>query len=457
MKLQTTILALCLCTGAFAQSIGTAELKAIRDSYAANPANAAVQNIISHTSDIQGLALNKASEGKLDNYFKYTVTPLKSAPNQYTSGRCWLFASLNGIRHFANEKFNVKDFRFSHNFDSFWDLFEKSNLFLEGIIATANEDIDSRAVATYFKTPVGDGAAWNFFVNLAEKYGVAPEGVMPETVHSNATDNMRNVLKEKLRMEGWKFREKAAAGATTDQLRAYKVEVMKDVYKILAYCLGEPPTEFTWRYTDKKGESHVIKTTPQEFYKMIVPADFGFKSMVMIMNDPTREYYKVYSIAGYTNTIEGTNWVYLNLPNDEIKAGVLASIKNNEAVYTSSDWRKGMNKAAGTIDVDTYDLQSLFGMDFAMDKKVRILTRQSSSAHAMLIDACDTDENDRPVKWRFFNSWFAGGEKSIYVFSDEWFDEYMFRVALDRKYLGEKALKALDTKPVELPMWDYMN
>ncbi len=34
------------------------------------------------------------------------------------------------------------------------------------------------------------------------------------------------------------------------------------------------------------------------------------------MNDPTREYYKVYEIKNYRNTIEGINWTSLNLPNE---------------------------------------------------------------------------------------------------------------------------------------------
>lgn len=456
-KIAISLAALCICAGLSAQSIGVSELTSIRGAYSADPANAALQNVLSHTPDLQGLALNRNAEGRMDGYFKYSVTPLKSAPDQYTSGRCWLFTSLNGIRHYAVRKYNVKDFRFSHNYDSFWDLFEKSNLFLEGIISTAGEDIDSRAVATYFGNPVSDGAAWNCFVNLAEKYGVVPESVMPETYHSNNTANMRAILNQKLRAEGWNIREKAAAGASEEDLRAYKVEVMKDVYKILALCLGEPPVEFTWKYQDKDGVTRVLSTTPLEFYRSIVPADYGYKSNVMVMNDPTREYYKVYSIDCYKSVIEGTPWVYLNLPNEEIKAAALATVKDNEPVYISCDWRKGMNKSACTMDMDTYDLNTLFGMNFDMDKKARILTRYSTSAHAVLIVACDTDENDKPVKWKVFNSWFATGEKMEYTVSDDWLDGYVFRVSLDRKYLSAKALEALGSEPEHLPMWDYMN
>lgn len=456
-RLLTFIAAMVAGLPLFGQALGQAELQEIRGSFVKDEQTAALQNVISHTLDLSKLAIRVNPDKVLDGLFKYEVKALPSAPDQYTSGRCWLFTSLNALRPWAMEKYNVKDFRFSHNFDSFWDLFEKSNLFLEGIIETRAEETDSRIVAHLFKTPVADGAAWNFFINLAEKYGVAPESVMPETVHSNKTANMRTLLNQKLRREGWEIRKMAAAGASEADLRAHKLSVMKDVYRILALCLGEPPTEFTWTYKDRGGKVHSLTTTPQAFYKTIVPADYGFGSMVMIMNDPTRPYYKVYEIDRYRNTFEGRNWVYLNLPNEEMKAGALATLKDGDAVYVSCDWRKGMVKPANSMTCDSYDYDSLFGVAFGMDKEARIATRYSASAHAMLIIACDTDENDHPTKWKFFNSWFDTGEKSTLTFTDEWFDGYLFRMALDRKYLSEKALQALETEPVQLPAWDYMN
>ncbi len=92
-----------------------------------------------------------------------------------------------------------------------------------------------------------------------------------------------------------------------------------------------------------------------------------------------------------------------------------------------------------------------------MDKKARILTRQSGSSHAMTLIGCDTDEKDRPVKWEFENSWgAASGHNGYLTFTDRWFDEYMFRLVVHKKYLDEKAIQALKTQPVQLPVWDYM-
>ena len=104
-----------------------------------------------------------------------------------------------------------------------------------------------------------------------------------------------------------------------------------------------------------------------------------------------------------------------------------------------------------------YDYESLLGVKLHMDKKARILTRQSGSAHAMTLVGCDTDANDKPVKWEFENSWGAdNGHNGYLTFTDKWFDEYMFRIVIRKAYLNEKAIEALKGKPVQLPVWDYM-
>jgi bleomycin hydrolase len=455
-KVFLFVAALTLCLGAAAQSIGKNELKEIQGSFIKDASTVALQNVLSHNTDINTLASNLSNEGKQDTYFKYEVD-VKGITNQRSSGRCWLFTSLNELRPVAAEKLNVKEFYFSQNYDSFWDLFEKSNLFLENIIASAKKEITDIEVVTYLKTPVGDGGVWNLFVDIAEKYGVVPAEVMPETEFSNNTGNLRKILNEKLRDGAWTLRQMAEGGAREKALRKEKIEIMKQVYRILALCLGEPPTEFTWRYKDRSGKVQTLTSTPQEFYAMIAPKDFNMKTMVMIMNDPTREYYKLYEIESYRNTWEGFNWIYLNLPNEDIKPMALASIKDNRPMYISCDVGKYSSRAGGWLDTNLYDYEKLFGIDISMDKKARILTRQSGSSHAMLLIACDTDENDVPLKWKFENSWGpASGQKGYVLLTDEWFDEYLFRIVIDKKYVPANILKMLDQKPVKLPVWDYM-
>ena len=441
---------------AAAQTIGTAELKEIRSSFNKDAGTIAIQNILTNDKNIKQNALNRDVQGKIDHFFKYR-TDVKGITNQYSSGRCWMFTSMNVLRPTVMKKFEISDFDFSHNYTYFWDLFEKANLFLENVISTADKNFDDREVVTFFSSPVSDGGVWNLFYNVAEKYGVVPQSVMPETAHSNNTGQMTGILNERLRTGGYAIREAASGGAKQKELREMKVVIMKDVYRILSLCLGEPPVNFTWRYKDSKGNIKALSTTPIDFYKSIIPQGYNPNQFIMVMNDPTREYYKVYEIKNYRNTIEGINWKYLNLPNEEIKVSALASIKNNEPLYTSCDVGKQNNGETGILTPNNYDYQSLFGIKLSMDKKARILTRQSGSSHAMLLVACDTDENDKPVKWEFENSWGASaGHNGYLTFTDEWFSEYMFRMVLNKKYLSPKAIESLKGKSIMLPIWDYM-
>lgn len=458
MKLKLFAICLLLSPSAlYAQKgeIDAATLSAIKSSYSKDASTKALHNAILSNKSLKALALNSEVTGKIDNHFKYKVTGNNFITDQEQSGRCWMFTSMNVFRPAVKEKFNVSSFDFSHNYNYFWDLFEKSNLFLENMITTAKKDINDREVVTFLSSPIDDGGVWNHFYNVSKKYGVVPQSVMPETLHSNNTSSMLSLLKERLRKGGFEIRE---SGKSEKEMREMKVTVMKDIYRILALCLGEPPVTFDWKYIDKDGKAQILKDyTPQKFFAEVVPANYSPDNYIMIMNDPTRPYYRVYDIKNYRNTVDGTNWVYLNLPNEDIKEAALKSIKNNEPMYSSSDVGKDLNMAEGVLAVGMYDYKSLTGVDFSMDKRARILTRQSGSAHAMSLVACDTDENDKPIKWQFENSWgAAAGDKGYLTLTDEWFNEYIFRLVIKKDYLNEKAIKALKAEPLQLPVYDYM-
>ncbi len=455
-KIFLTASAALLTLGLSAQELTKEDVRAIQASFVKDAPTIALQNVLTNQANLRELALNHDLQGKIDHYFKYRVD-VKGITDQHNSGRCWMFTSMNVLRPSVMKQFGINEFDFSHCYSYFWDIFEKSNLFLENAIRTADKDMLDREVSFYFKSPISDGGVWNLFYNVAEKYGVVPQSVMPETAHSNSTGAMSSIIEERLRAGGMQLRDLADSKAKAKEIKAAKMDILKDVYRVLALCLGNPPSEFTWRYKTNDGEIKEINSTPLDFYHSIRPENYDPQTYIMIMNDPVREYYKVYEIQNYRNSQEGVNWVYLNLPNDVIKAAALKSIQDNVPMYASCDVRKYNDMKSGISDPEMYDYESLFGIKLDMDKKERVLTRQSGSSHAMTLIGVDVDKNGKTVKWEFENSWGpTAGHNGYITFTDKWFDDYMFRIVIDKKFLDDASVKAAATKPVQLPAWDFM-
>jgi bleomycin hydrolase len=242
-------------------------------------------------------------------------------------------------------------------------------------------------------------------------------------------------------------------GKTEDR----KTEMLTEIYRILVECLGVPPTEFEWTMRDKDGKVVSTKTyTPKSFYQEYIGEDLE-KNYVMIMNDPTREYGKVYEIDYDRHVYDGENWLYVNLPIERVKEIAIASIKNNTAMYFSCDVAKFLNTKKGTMDLKNFDYESLFATDFPMDKKQRVQTFASGSSHAMTLIAVDVDKDGKPTKWMVENSWgAAAGYNGCLIMTDEWFEEYMFRVVAEKQFVPADVLEMLKQKPIKLPAWDPM-
>jgi bleomycin hydrolase len=225
---------------------------------------------------------------------------------------------------------------------------------------------------------------------------------------------------------------------------------------MLALNLGEPIKEFTWSKKDAQGKSVSPKTyTPQSFYQEFANQDFN--NYVMIMNDPTREYNKVYEIEYDRHVYDGQNWKYLNLPMDKIANMAIVAIKDSTAMYFSCDVGKFLDRDKGFLDINNFDYASLMGVSFGMNKKERIATFASGSSHAMTLVAVDLDATGKPKKWMVENSWGSNyGYKGNLIMTNEWFNEYMFRLVVDKKYIPDDILNLLNQKAILLPPWDPM-
>ena len=427
-------------------------LAQISATYEDNGYDKAISNALAGTS-ISVLAVNADNAAMIDTHFSDRVKT-KGITDQKSSGRCWLFTGLNVLRAKMIDKYDLPGMEFSQSYLFFYDQLEKANLFLQGVIDTRKLPFEDRQVDWLFSNPLSDGGQFTGVSNLITKYGLVPAEAMPETFQANNTSQMANLLKLKLREFGLELR--AAVKARPAELQEMKVRQLSEIYRILALCLGEPVKEFEWTRCDR--DNNIVSRatyTPMGFYQEFIGEDLE-NNYVMIMNDPTREYGKVYEIDYDRHVYDGHNWLYINLPVERIKEMAIASIKDNVAMYFSCDVGKFYNSKKGTLDIANFDYASLMGVTFGMDKKQRVQTHASGSSHAMTLIAVDIVDGE-PVKWMVENSWGpASGYKGCLIMTDEWFDEYMFRLVVEKKYVPEDVLKMLDQEPVMLPAWDPM-
>ena len=435
--------------------ITPAMMQEISASYQSTPADKALRNAIG-ANDIRKLALNQDNRQAMDTYFSVKVNS-KGITDQQSSGRCWLFTGLNVMRAKAIAKYNLPSCEFSQVYSFFYDQLEKANLFLQGVIETAKQPMDSRQVEWLFKNPLSDGGTFTGVADVVGKYGLVPKEAMPETYSSENTSRISSLITLKLREEGLRLRQLAAEGKGKSQLQKEKTATLGTVYRMLTLAFGVPPTEFDYTVRDAQGKPLAVEHhTPKSFFeKYGDPQLLG--SYVMLMNDPTREYYKVYEIDYDRHSYDGHNWRYVNLPIEEIKEMAIASLKDSTMMYFSCDVGKCLNSECGLLDLNNYDYGALMGTQFTMDKKQRIQTFASGSSHAMTLMAVDLDANGKPKKWMVENSWGANsGYKGHLIMTDEWFDEYMFRLVVETKYVPAKVQELLKQKAILLPAWDPM-
>lgn len=377
--------------------------------------------------------------------------------SQEKSGRCWLFAGLNTMRFKVMKKLNLKNFELSQSYAMFFDKLEKANYFLENILETMDEAIDSRLLMWLLDSPLQDGGQWDMFTALIKKYGVVPKSVMPETFHSSNSARMNQILTLTLRTNAKALREANEKGKNVDELKSCKKNMMEEFYRLLTLFLGVPPTKFDFEVVDKNKEFYADRQmSPKTFYDKYVEMDL--KNYISIINAPTKDkpFNRTFTVQ-YLGNVEGADPLkYLNLKMAEFKALAIEQLKAGDPIWFGSDVGKKMKREEGILDENIYAYERVLDLEFILDKAGRLDYGESLMTHAMVITGVNLVDG-KPNRWKVENSWGdKTGNKGYYVMSDAWFDEYVYQLVINIKHLSQEQLAAWETKAIELKPWDPM-
>ena len=344
----------------------------------------------------------------------------------------------------------------SQSWLAFWDKLEKCNWYYENIIDTVNLDSDDRTVSFIVGSGVNDGGQWDMFVNIANKYGLVPKSVFPETAQSSGTGPLNSQINISLKKGAAVLREMYKKGKTKEKLEAKKEELLSQIYVFLTECYGSPIKEFDFEYKDKDGKYFIEKGYTSQSFK-----DKYFGNMLdeykSIINAPTADkpYNKVYTIDRLCNVVGGNLIKHLNLKINEFKKAIIAQLKDGEIVWFGCDCGKsGERQEKNLWDDKLYNYDAITGLDTSLTKAQGVGYHYSSMNHAMCITGVHLDEKGNPVRWKIENSWGTDGPNGgYYAMTDSWFDKFVYQAVVHKKYLGAKA-DLYDGEIITLKPWD---
>ncbi|KMY81678.1 aminopeptidase C [Leuconostoc mesenteroides subsp. dextranicum] len=380
--------------------------------------------------------------------------------NQKQSGRCWMFAALNTMRHDIKDRFHISDeFQLSQSYTLFWDKFEKANYFYENVLKTATEPLDSRRVAFLLTTPQQDGGQWDMIVSIIEKYGLVPQSIYPESKASSATTELNNTLNTLLRHDATVLRGLGAQQASKDKISNARNEMLANVYRLLSLTLGEPPVQFDFEYRDELHNFHVERQlTPQDYYQKFVSWDLD--EYISVINAPTADkpFDATYNVDMLGNVVGGRDVKHLNVDINKMKASAISQLKDGQSVWFGVDMGPQVDRESGLMASGIFASDDLFNVDSTMTKAQRLDYGESLMTHAMVLTGVDLDENDQPTKWKVENSWGEKvGKKGYFTMSDDWMSEYAYQIVVKKEYLSSELVNIYDnSKPTLLSPWDPM-
>lgn len=318
------------------------------------------------------------------------------------------------------------EFEYSENYLLFWEIFEKANNFLNNIIELSNNDLNERNNHFILDRAIKLNSNWLFYNSLIKKYGLVNVEEMPSNLINEDLDRLIELISLKMRQSAAlirRFKEKNS----DKMLNVAREKVLKDLFNLLTYCLGEPPTNSIKLENDLLGDLFTIANLPGN----------------------SREINKIYKIK-YSDKVENyPEYKFINLSFDDFTKSIINQIDNGSGVWVICEADKMSDTEHHLYDTEIFNYNETLGTCFDLDKAKRIDYCENLNIRSALIVAYHRD-NERVTKWKMVNP----KTKETYILTNTWFELYVYKAIIFKKYIL-KSLKNVDEET--LPAWDNIN
>lgn len=432
------------------EQISLEQISKFNEEYNKNRNNKIIENSITKNG-LESTCIDRQSIIENQPIFNIEL-PESKRYDQKDSYKCWIYAGINVIKHdiAQNLGIDIMKLELSNNFIAFFDKLEKSNNAYENIIELENIDLDYIHKEKIIQFCVSEGGYWQWFVAIINKYGIVPMSFMPDAVESTNYQKVSEIFAEKVKKDINYLLELKNNNESTEKLREEKERFLQENYNLLSKILGQPIFKFDYEYKDKDNNYMIYKNmTPIDFRNKFLTLNLS--NFVSIGNFPmyNKEYYKVYSKKYLGNIYKSSYANFLNLPIEDLKELTIKQLKDGIPVWMGAHILKLRDKKSGILDIRLYNYKDT--LDFKpLTKKESLDLYDIEMHHAMTFCGVHLIE-DKPVRWKVEDSYGdKEKENGYYIMNDNFFNEFVLNVIIDKKYLSKKQLELLEQEPIEI-------
>ena len=132
-----------------------------------------------------------------------------------------------------------------------------------------------------------------------------------------------------------------------------------------------------------------------------------------------------------------------------MKDALIKSLEDKRPCWFAADVSTQSLRKEGILADGILQRKELFSLNYTLNKSKRANLRASFCNHAMTFTGVNLVDGV-PNRYKVQNSWGEeNGFKGYYIMSDAWFDEYVYEVFVNKKYLDPEVVEKYEKSTIE--------